>query len=382
MHMKSAVKFANPYLPARQAAVRQAIVQHKLDGLLITHPADLAYLTGFTGDDSIGLITADRLMLVTDFRYKEQAQIEAPWLKMVMREGKMADALAKTIAKTSAVKIGFEANFTPYGQISGLKSALKELAKTKPLAGRVKISAVDDVLVNLRKVKDQSEVAIIRKAIEVAQDAFLAVKKKIKLGQTENYLAGLLGFEMRCRGASDSSFQSIIATGAASSLPHYRPGEIPIAQNQPLLIDWGARYNGYCSDLTRTLLVGRVSPKIEKAYKVVLEAQEAAIAFIRPGVTNRQADRAARRVIDKAGYKKFFGHGLGHGIGRDIHELPTLGKKAKEQELGPGMIVTVEPGIYLPGLGGIRIEDDVLITQNGCDVLSNLDKSFEGCHLD
>src|ERR1700722_5308362 len=183
MHMKSAVKLANSYLLARQYAVRLVLIKHKLDGLLITHPPDLAYLTGFTGDDSIGLITAHNFILVTDFRYKEQAQIESPWLKIVMREGKMSEALAKTVARSKAFRIGFESNFTPFGQISGLKSALKELAKKHPLAGKVRISPVNDALVNLRKIKDNSEIAIIRKAIEVAEQAFLALRTKIKIGQ-------------------------------------------------------------------------------------------------------------------------------------------------------------------------------------------------------
>ena len=198
----------------------------------------------------------------------------------------------------------------------------------------------------------------------------------------ENYLAGQLVFELRSRGASNSSFPVIVAAGANSSLPHYRPGETLVQRDQPLLIDWGAVYKGYCSDLTRTLMIGRVSDRMKTIYKVVLEAQQAAISFLRPGVMTHQADRVARNIIDKAGFKDYFGHGLGHGIGREIHELPSINKNAKDEELRPGMIVTVEPGIYLPGEGGVRIEDDVLITHSGCEVLSGLDKTFEGCHIE
>jgi Xaa-Pro aminopeptidase len=165
-------------------------------------------------------------------------------------------------------------------------------------------------------------------------------------------------------------------------LPHYRPGEKLIERDQPLLIDWGALYKGYCSDLTRTLMVGRVGNRIKQIYKVVLDAQQSAIDFLRPGVTTRQADQVARDVIDRAGYGKEFGHGLGHGIGREIHESPSMRKIGGEEELRPGMVVTVEPGIYLPGEGGVRIEDDVLITHSGCEVLSSLDRSFEGCHIE
>jgi len=189
-------------------------------------------------------------------------------------------------------------------------------------------------------------------------------------------------FELRGRGAADSSFPVIVAAGGNSSLPHYRPGEALVRRNQPLLIDWGAIYRGYCSDLTRTLMIGRVPAQIKKIYQIVLEAQLAAISFLRPGVTTRQADRVARDIITKSGFGEQFGHGLGHGIGREIHELPVLRRMGGEEELRPGMIVTVEPGIYIPGEGGVRIEDDVLITHSGCEVLTSLDKSFEGCCLE
>jgi Xaa-Pro aminopeptidase len=380
--MKSVVSKNKALLAQRQSAVRSALADMKLDGILLTHPPDLAYLSGFTGDDSIGLLTAKGFVLVTDFRYQEQARIEAPWLKTVLRGGTMAKALAKTVATSRAKRIGFEANFTTVGQIAGLEKALKKLSKKRSVASRIRVTPVNDLLVNVRKVKDAKEVAIIEKAVEIAEQAYLALRAQIKPGLSENYLAGLLNFEMRTRGASDSSFQSIIAAGPASSLPHYRPSDKVVKMDQPLLIDWGARYNGYCSDLTRTLLIGKVSPRMETIYKIVLEAQLAAIDFLKPGVTTRQADRAARDVIDKAGFKDKFGHGTGHGIGRDIHEWPTLRKTGEEEELTPGMIVTVEPGIYLPGIGGVRIEDDVLITKTGHRVLSSLDKSFEGCHLE
>lgn len=236
-------------------------------------------------------------------------------------------------------------------------------------------------MTNIRKVKDDHEIDLVRKSVQVAEEAFEAVRSEIKVGLSESYLAGLLVFELRSRGASSTSFECIVAAGAASSLPHYRPTEALVQRDQPLLIDWGALYKGYCSDLTRTLMIGRVSPKLKEIYKVVLEAQEAAIQFLRPGVTTVQADRVARDVIEKAGYGEFFGHGLGHGIGREIHELPSMRRTGGEDELRPGMIVTVEPGIYLPGQGGVRIEDDILITHSGCEVLSSLDKSFEGNHI-
>lgn len=364
------------YLKARQKQVREAMKALKLDGLLLTHPPDLAYLTNFTGDDSIGIITEKEIYLVTDFRYKEQADLEAAWVKTRVRDGKMSDALANTLVEAKVKRAGFEANFATVGQMNALANALKEGKRS------IELQPIEDVMVNIRKIKDDHEIDLIRKSVGVAEEAFESFRSEIKVGLSENHLAGLLVLEMRSRGASNSSFPVIVAAGTNSSLPHYRPGETLVQKDQPLLIDWGAMYKGYCSDLTRTFMIGRVSPRMKQIYKVVLEAQLAAIDFLRPGVTTMQADRVAREVIEKAGFGKEFGHGLGHGIGRDIHENPSLRKTGGEEELRPGMIVTVEPGIYLPGEGGVRIEDDVLITHSGCEVLSTLDKSFENYHLE
>jgi Xaa-Pro aminopeptidase len=374
--MKTIVSRAKAYLKVRQKAVRDAMKKLKLDAMLLTAPADLAYLTNFTGDDSIGIITERDLVLVTDFRYVEQAKIEASWLKVVKRDGKMTDFLAQAVIDSKAKKVGFEANSTTFGQVHALDKTIKEKTRNDS----IDLVPVEDVLVNIRKVKDDHEIDLVRKSVAIAEEAFESISSEIKVGQSENYLAGMLVFELRSRGASDSSFPVIVAAGANSSLPHYRPAEVLAQKDQPLLFDWGALYKGYCSDLTRTLMLGRVSSRMKQIYKVVLEAQLAAIDFLRPGVTTKQADRVARDVIDKAGFKEQFGHGLGHGIGREIHELPTLRKTGGEEDLRPGMIVTVEPGIYLPGEGGVRIEDDVLITHSGCEVLSSLDKTFEGCH--
>lgn len=376
--MKTAVTRAKAYLKVRQKSARDAMKHLKLDGLLLTHPPDLAYLSNFTGDDSVGLITEKDFHLVTDFRYKEQADLEAGWLKTSLREGKLSDTLVEVLQAAKLKRVGFEANFTTVGQIDAIQQSMKDAKVAKP----IELVPLDNVMTNIRKVKDDTEIDLVRKSIAIAEEAFEAIRDEIKVGESENHIAGLLAFEMRSRGASDSSFPCIVAAGSNSSLPHYRPGETLIQRDQPVLFDWGAIYKGYCSDLTRTLMLGRVKPKLKEIYKVVLAAQEAAIGFLRPGVTTQQADRVARDVIDKAGYKEQFGHGLGHGIGREIHELPSMRRTGGEEELRPGMIVTVEPGIYLPGEGGVRIEDDVLITHSGCEVLSNLDKSFEGCHIE
>jgi Xaa-Pro aminopeptidase len=375
--MKTASGGPKAYLKARHKVVREAMKRLKLDGLLLTTPPDLTYMTDFTGDDSVGIVTAKDIVLVTDFRYLEQAKIEAGWLKVVMREGKMSEALADTLKKAAVKRIGFEANGATFGEIHAIDKAIGgDDGKT------IELVPLENVLVGIRKVKDDHEINLIRKSVEIAEEAYTAILSQIKPGLTENYLAGQLILELRSRGARDSSFPVIVAAGANSSLPHYRPGDAVVRADQPLLFDWGAIYRGYCSDLTRTLMIGRASARMKKIYKVVLDAQLAAIDFLRPGVTTRQVDRVARTIIEKAGFGEQFGHGLGHGIGLQIHELPALRKIGEEEELRPGMIVTVEPGIYLPGEGGVRIEDDVLITHSGREVLSNLDKSFEGCHLE
>lgn len=367
------------YLKTRHKRVREAMKALKLDGLMLTHPPDLAYLSNFTGDDSVGVLTHKDLHLVTDFRYTEQAEIEAAWLKVVCREGKivkMTDALARTFKEGGTKRVGFEVNYTTVGQYDGLKDALRKLKHDCELV------PLQDVMLNQRKVKDDHEVKLIRKAADVAEESLTAVRDSMKAGETEGYLAGLLIMEMKARGASDPSFPPIVATGPNSSLPHYRPAETTILNDTLLLFDWGAKVEGYCSDLTRTFALGRVPAKLKKIHGIVLDAQLAAIDFLRPGVSTRDADQVARNVIAKAGFDKYFGHGLGHGIGRDIHEMPFMRKTGDGEELKPGMIVTVEPGIYLPGEGGVRIEDDVLITHSGCEVISSLPKSFEDCHIE
>jgi Xaa-Pro aminopeptidase len=383
MQGKSVVSRAKAYLQVRHQSARSAMQQMGLDGFLLTTPADLSYLTDFTGDDSVGLLTADGFYFVTDFRYKQQSKDEVGWATIHVRSSDMADALGQVLLKSKATRIGFEANGATVGQVRAIERAMESARKSASAgAAKPELVPVEDVLIGLRKVKDDHEIALIRKSVATAEEAYNAVRGEIKVGQTEAYLAALLDFESRCRGASGSSFNTIVASGAHSALPHYRPLERPVQKDHVLLVDWGAVVGGYCSDLTRTLSIGNVSPRLKEAYKVVVEAQKAAVAVLRPGMMTMSADRAARDVIEKAGFGEFFGHGLGHGIGRQIHELPSLRHTGGDEELRPGMVVTVEPGIYFPGEGGVRIEDDVLITHSGCEVLSTLDRSFEANHIE
>ncbi|HRK30879.1 MAG TPA: Xaa-Pro peptidase family protein [Tepidisphaeraceae bacterium] len=374
-----------PGLPAplitRRHRVRAAMAENQLDAILLTSSADLGYLTGISWEDCTGVLTHDTFTLVTDSRYDEEVAIKCPWLHRRIFSGKqtMADLVVDTLFKSKAGRVGFEKNFVTHGMVLALSKAVKD-KKTKGPRPRLRPQA--GLMTNVRKLKDAIEIATIRAAVDVAQQAYKVVRKQLRVGMTENEIAARMEFEMKQRGASKGSFDTNVSAGSNSSLPHYRPAEVRLANNSALLFDWGALVGGYCSDITRTHAVGRPPAKLREIYSIVLEAQAAAIAAIRPGVSTRKVDAAARDIIAKAGYGKHFGHGLGHGIGLAIHELPRLSKIAAPEALVPGMVVTVEPGIYLPGRFGVRIEDDVLVTETGCEVLTSLDKSFEGCHIE
>lgn len=359
---------------ARLERVRRAFKPNKIDALLVTYPPDIRHLTGFVGEDSALLVEPDRLTIVTDGRFQEQVAIEAPGIPAVIRKDSMSKALGELIGPTRSNRLGIDSSRM---SVASLDELTEQLASRKERQTRpVEFVKLPGFMTKQRSVKDATEVAAIRHAIDVAQQAMLALLPQIRVGMTESHAAGLLLLEMRQRGASDASFEPIVATGAHSSLPHYRAAMTPIAADAPLLIDWGALVGGYCSDLTRTFFIGKVSKRLEYAYEVVLDAQLTAISKLKPGMTCHDADATARDVIEKARLGKRFTHSLGHGIGRDIHELPRIARKQNKAELEVGMVVTVEPGVYVPGLGGIRIEDDVLITRKGCEVLSSMEKSL------
>ena len=367
---------SKPHLEARLSRARQLLDAHRLDAILLTHQADLQWLSDFTGEDSVGILTTNSLVLATDFRFVTQAAQECPTLPLALREGKMPDTLAKVLLDAGTKRVGFESGRTTFATHAGLLKAIDAAG------GKVELVPLDGEIVKLRAIKDATEVAILRKAINIAQDALRATLPQARLGMTESDFAGRLYGEMRRLGAGDVSFESIIASGEGAALPHYRAKDRPIQNNTVLLIDYGAKYSGYCSDLTRTFFVGSAPEVLQEAYKHVLESQQRAIAALKPGLRCKDADAVARDYLRSVGFDKEFGHSLGHGVGLDIHEMPRLSKMAEDSEvLLPGMVVTIEPGVYLPGIGGIRIEDDVLITETGHEVLSSLPKSFETAGL-
>ena len=359
---------APSFLVDRQARIRSAIRDEKLPALLLTNFADVSYATGFEGDDSWALILPDRIYLISDFRYVEQIGVECPWVTLRVRKKSLADELGRVAVKHRLSQIGVQGESVTLRQKQAIDNAVKP-AKTK-------LKPVFDLMSKLRNIKDSHEIGITEEAVRIAQDGFLAMRSQLQVGMTENELAGLLGYEMRRRGASNSAFDCIICAGANGSLPHYRPADVRLAGNMAVLCDWGAIYRGYRSDLTRMIFMGQVSAKIREIYGIVLEAQQAAIEAIKPGAEARKIDKIARDIIARAGYGKNFGHSLGHGVGRDIHEALSLSSQSTTV-LAPGMVVTVEPGIYLPGIGGVRIEDDVLVTHDGCRVLSSLPRDMD-----
>lgn len=344
--------------------------------LLVTNPKDVGYLTGFLGGDSYLLVPglahkAPRPVIISDFRYKEELEEVGALAEVFIRSKSMIEAIAEILggpAGSDESKVGVQAEHMTIAEkaVIGRKIGAKRLADTNGLVGKQRI------------IKDDSEIALIRKAAKIQEAALDAVLPTIKAGQTEAEVAARIEAEMKTRGSSEPGFQTIVAAGPNGSLPHYRAKQKKIAAGKSLLIDWGAVYQGYHSDMTRTFALGKFPPKIAEIYAVVLEAQQTAAAALAPGKTTTEIDAIARKIISKAGYGDFFGHGLGHGIGLMGHEEPRLTNMLAGTRLEAGMVVTVEPGIYLPGVGGVRIEDDYAINDKGGAVnLCSMKKDME-----
>ncbi len=350
-------------LDRRLRGVREQLTRRRLDGLLVSSRTDQLYLTGFNGEDGLTLVTPRQVVLLSDFRFQEAAGQQAPWARFVMRKKGIPEELAKVARRSRMERLGYVADRLTVAELSTLRKALKPTG-----ASLVK---VPNVVSDLRIKKDQTELTVMREAIRVAEEAFLAMRKAIRIGQTEQELAARLNYEMCRRGAVGPSFPTVVAEGANAALPHAEPGERRIRRGSAVLFDWGAHYRGYCSDLTRMVYIGRIPPRIRRLHTIVRDAQQRALGEVRAGLAIRDLDRSARSHIAEHGYGKQFGHALGHGLGLNVHEAPGLSAR-NAALLEPGMVVTIEPGIYLPGVGGVRIEDDVLVTDAGGEVLSSL----------
>ncbi|MEP0842486.1 MAG: aminopeptidase P family protein, partial [Phycisphaerae bacterium] len=354
----------SPFLLSRLAACRAKIQEKHVAGYLVTSRADQYYLTGFDGEDGAALILPERVHLLTDGRFKDVVRRDAPWARAWVRMGPLAEQLGRLVRKLRLKTVGFQPAALTVAALNDFRKAVRP-ARLVPMPPIVR---------ELRAIKDRSEVSAIERAIRVAEEAFGALLRRIRIGWTERRIAAELLAEMLRRGAAGPSFPIIVAEGPNSALPHARPGDRRVRAGSVLLIDWGAVVDHYRSDLTRVVFIRRIPPRFRRMYGQVLEAQEAAIRAIRPGVPMSAVDAAARRRLQKAGLARYFTHSTGHGLGLDIHEPPRVAVKIDEP-LQAGMVITIEPGVYLPGVGGVRIEDDVLVTPQGGRVLTRVPKS-------
>lgn len=354
----------------RRDKLRKLLKKTEADALLVTQEQNVTYLTGFTGDSSYLLLTPKEELILSDKRYTTQLEEECGDLKFEVRgpELKMHEHLAEVAKRMKIGTLGFESQHVSVATHAAWSKQLKN----------VELAPTTDLVEQLRMIKDKEEVQIICDSVACAQRAFEVIRASLRPEQTEKQVADLLEAQVRLFGGECTSFPPIIAVGPRAALPHARPGQPKIGDDDFVLIDWGARYRGYASDLTRILVTGKISPKLQKVYGVVAKAQSLAIAAIRHGASMKDVDAAARNSIAKAGFGKQFGHGLGHGIGLQIHESPRMGPK-EDAPLKAGMVVTVEPGVYIPGWGGVRLEDDVLVTKTGAKVLTSVTKELEEC---
>jgi Xaa-Pro aminopeptidase len=343
-----------------------------LDALLVTQPFNVRYLTGYTGSNGLALVRADDSgpnRFFTDFRYLTQAaqQVDAAFERQV-EQGELVEIAARTLAADGVRRLGFDdAHVT-----------VRQHGRLGELSGEgVELVAAGGAVEQLRVVKEPGEVERIRAAAALIDDVFGWVVDRGVIGHTERDLAADLEREMMRRGAEEPSFRSIVAAGDNSALPHAVPRAVPIPADTLLTIDMGARLDGYCSDCTRTFATGALDDEARGVYELVLRAQQAGLHALRAGPKGKEIDAAARAVIDEGGHGDRFGHGLGHGVGLEVHEGPRLGQLTGVMALEAGHVVTVEPGVYLPGRWGVRIEDLTVVTDEGCEVLSRFPKELQ-----
>ncbi len=341
------------------------------DVLLVTDLTGVRYLTGYTGSNGLALVGPHLRAFVTDFRYVEQAAEEVdPSYEQVVAPApqELPEMLPALLPEDGIVRLGFDDVHLSVREHARLRDLLDDRTVLIPAGG---------ITEGLRRVKEPAEVEAIAAATRVADQAFEAVLGRGIVGRTERELALALEIELRERGADAPSFETIVAAGAHGALPHARPRAVAVEPGDMVVFDWGARLRGYCSDCTRTVAAGSVSEEAREAYELVLRAQLAGLAAVRAGADGRQTDAVARELIAAAGHGEHFGHGLGHGVGLDIHEAPRLSPRSTDADrLLAGDVVTVEPGVYLPGKLGIRIEDLVVVREDGCQVLTGVPKEL------
>ena len=350
---------------SRQKTFQKTIAAEKLDGFVITHAANVRYLCGFTGSNGLLLYLDGRRTFFTDGRYTQQAREEVHGARVVIAKGPLLNAAAQAIGERKTA-IGFEADHTSVAAANEMRRLFRKKVSWKPTSGLV---------MRQRIVKDAEELQILRKAVRIGAEVYEHALKKLHAGITETEVAAELELAARRAGAERMSFETIVAGGKRSALPHGVASHRAIPRRGFVVVDSGVVVQGYCSDMTRTVHVGRASREERRWYAAVLEAQLAAIAVVKAGVTAGEVDHAAREVLRQSKLDKFFTHSTGHGVGLEIHEPPRLGS-GQSEELQTGMVITIEPGVYLPGKGGIRIEDMVVVTAKGCEVLTPVSKEL------
>ncbi|PDM41240.1 MULTISPECIES: Xaa-Pro peptidase family protein [unclassified Geobacillus] len=346
------------------AKLRASFAEHGIDGILVTNPYNRRYITGFTGTAGVAVISQDKAVFITDFRYVEQASKQVQGFEIIKHTGPIIEEVAKQVARLNIQKLGFEQEDISYATF---KAYEKEV--------NAKLVPTSNVIEKLRLIKSESEIKILKEAAEIADAAFEHILSFIRPGVKEIDVANELEFFMRKQGATSSSFDIIVASGYRSALPHGVATDKVIEKGELVTLDFGAYYKGYCSDITRTVAVGEISDELKTIYDIVLQAQLRGMEGIKPGMTGKEADALTRDYITEKGYGEYFGHSTGHGIGLEIHEGPALSVRS-DVVLEPGMVVTVEPGIYIAGLGGVRIEDDTVVTENGNESLTHSPKEL------
>ncbi len=358
----------------RRSNLKKAIKSHSgASAFLVTNIKNICYLTGFTGSSAYLLVTPKRDYLLSDTRYQSQLQTEVSGLEIEIRDSSttMLQLTQRIVKSLKCDAILFESDSISKSDFDRFESELQG----------IELIGTSGLVEELRAIKDKSEIEAIRKSIDVNQRAFNVIRAQLTSEQTERTVAHNLEHQMRDFGAKGCAFDPIVGVGPRAALPHGRPSEKRIGESPIVLIDWGAEVDLYLSDITRVLVTGKITARFAKIYNVVLKAQLAAIKKIRPGANLKTIDSTARRIIENAGFGKYFGHSLGHSFGLEIHEKPNL-SPASKGTLEAGMVVTVEPGIYIPSFAGVRIEDDVLVTPDGFEVLTDLPKELDSCTVD
>ncbi|MFC4777443.1 M24 family metallopeptidase [Paenibacillus sp. GCM10023252] len=350
---------------ARVTQLREQLAKQGIPAVLIGSSVNRRYISGFTGSSGMVLITPQNNYLLTDFRYMTQAPQQAASYQVVEHAPKALETVRELLDAAGVKELAFEQDHVTYAEYAEW---------TKSLPG-ITLRPVSGLIEQLRMIKDEDELRIMQEAAKLADDTFAHILGLLKPGMRESDLALEMEVYMRSHGATSSSFDTIVASGERSALPHGVASDRIVGVNEFVKFDFGAYYQGYCSDLTRTVVVGKPSDKHVDIYNIVLEAQLHCLANIRPGMTGKEADALTRDVITRYGYGDHFGHGTGHGLGMEIHEAPRL-SKLSDTILTPGMTVTVEPGIYIPGFGGVRIEDDIVITDSGIKILTAYPKEL------